>query len=96
MTDAAIVTEPTIAAAKPPAAPRPAAKSAIVTKLLGRARGATVAEMQQATGWQPHSVRAFLSGLRKAGRTLVKEERKTGETSYRLGAAAKAPAEASE
>jgi len=40
--------------------------------------------MQASTGWQPHSARAFLSGLRKAGRTLVKEERKSGETSYRL------------
>jgi hypothetical protein len=51
---------------------------------LSRARGATVAEVQTATGWQSHSVRAYLSGLRKGGRTLDKEERKSGETSYRL------------
>ena len=69
------------------AADKPKSKSTAVTKLLGRARGATVTEMQTATGWQRHSVRAFLSGLRKAGRTLDKEERKSGETSYRLGAA---------
>jgi hypothetical protein len=59
-------------------------KSAAVIKLLTRARGATVAEMELATGWQPHSVRAYLSRLRKAGRTLDKEERKSGETSYRF------------
>jgi hypothetical protein len=57
-------------------------------KLLTRARGATIAEIQDATGWKPHSARAFLSGLRKAGRTLVKEQRKTGEPSYRIAAAA--------
>lgn len=68
-------------------APRPVANSATAKKLLTRARGATIAELQAATGWQPHSTRAFLSGLRKAGRTLVKEERKSGETSYRLAAA---------
>jgi len=66
---------------------KPPSKSAAVIKLLTRARGATVAEMQAATDWQPHSVRAYLSGLRKAGRALDKEERKSGETSYRLGAA---------
>jgi hypothetical protein len=77
-----------MAAPTPPA--RPAANSAIAKKLLARARGATIAEIQGATGWQPHSARAFLSGLRKAGRTLVKEERKSGETSYRLVAVAAA------
>ena len=60
-------------------------KSAAVVRLLTRARGATIAEIQAATDWQPHSVRAYLSGLRKAGRPLDKEERKSGETSYRLG-----------
>jgi hypothetical protein len=84
----------------PPASPaRPVANSVVAKKLLARARGATIAEMQAATGWQPHSARAFLSGLRKAGRTLVKEERKSGETSYRLvavAATAGAGSEASE
>lgn len=63
---------------------KPQSKSAAVIKLLSRARGATVVEMQTTTNWQPHSVRAYLSGLRKAGRTLGKEERKSGETCYRL------------
>ena len=59
-------------------------KSVLVTKLLRRGKGATLAELQDATGWQPHSVRAFLSGLRKKGEVLVKEERKSGETAYRV------------
>jgi hypothetical protein len=67
--------------------PRPApatSKYDSVTKLLRRAKGATLAEMQEATSWQPHSVRAFLSGLRKKGSVLSKEQRKSGETTYRL------------
>lgn len=70
--------------APPPVAPRRASNRTIARKLLSRARGATIAELQEATGWQPHSARAHLSGLRKAGHTLLKEERKSGETSYRL------------
>jgi hypothetical protein len=42
-------------------------KTAILRKLLSRKSGADLAALQSATGWQPHSVRAALSGLRKAG-----------------------------
>ena len=65
-------------------------KSDLVAKLLRRAKGATLAELQEVTAWQPHSVRAFLSGMRKKGSPLAKEQRKSGETAYRL--AGKAPA----
>jgi DNA-binding IclR family transcriptional regulator len=61
-----------------------ATKADRVTKILARARGATLSDIVTETGWQPHSARAFLSGLRKRGTVLVKEERKTGETSYRI------------
>jgi hypothetical protein len=71
-------------------------KSVIVTKLLRRGKGATLAELQDATAWQRHSVRAVLSGLRKKGQVLVKEQRKSGDTAYRMtsGRAAAAPADA--
>ena len=68
------------------AAPRTMSKSATVERLLSRARGATLAELTAVTSWQPHSVRAFLTGLRKKGRSLLKEARKSGDTSYRLTA----------
>lgn len=42
-------------------------KIAVLCKLLSRNAGADLAALQSATGWQPHSVRAALSGLRKAG-----------------------------
>jgi hypothetical protein len=79
----------TVAAAKPPS------KSALVIKLLSRARGATASEIGEPTGWQPHSVRSYLTGLRKKGRSIVREQRKTGETAYRIdGAATVSSAEA--
>ena len=65
-------------------APSTSSKSAAVTKLLSRTKGATSAEMITATGWQSHSVRAFLSGLSKKGQALAREARKSGEAAYRL------------
>ena len=94
MDETAPALDPTTVDPKP--SPRTATKATLVTKLLSRARGATIAELQEATGWQPHSARAHLSNLRKAGKTLLKEERRTGETSYRLVAAVKPASEASE
>ncbi|WP_310473852.1 DUF3489 domain-containing protein [Sandarakinorhabdus sp.] len=59
-------------------------KSAQMSKLLRRPRGATITELCAATKWQPHSVRALLSGMRKKGARLVRETRKSGEGSYRI------------
>lgn len=51
-------------------------KSAIVVKLLSRTKGATLSEVAKATGWQPHSCRAFLTGLRKRGRCWSRSSEK--------------------
>ena len=59
-------------------------KTATVLKLLSRAKGATLAEIMEATSWQPHSTRAFLTGLRKQGKVLLREARTTGETNWRI------------
>ena len=40
-------------------------KEQIVIDLLKREEGATVAEIMDATGWQPHSVRGGISNLKK-------------------------------
>ena len=58
-------------------------KADLVTRILSRDKGATVPEMSKATGWQPHSCRAFLTGLRKKF-TVLKEQRGDGKLAYRL------------
>mgnify|MGYP000073640016 CR=1 FL=1 len=49
-------------------------------------QGATVPALQDATGWQPHSVRAALTGLRKKGIDIARDKNGKGETIYRAGA----------
>ena len=58
-------------------------KAAMVTKILSREKGATVPEIAKATGWQPHSCRAFLTGLRKKSQ-IRKEQRPDGKLAYRI------------
>ena len=55
----------------PPNAPTPSVaqptKRQRLADLLTRDAGATLDQMVAATGWLPHTVRAALTGLRKAG-----------------------------
>jgi hypothetical protein len=81
MTDT--VTEAEAPGTKPP---RPT-KTAIVTRLLSRPRGASLGDITAATGWQAHSIRSFLTGLRKKDINLLREQRRDGTTSYRIGKA---------
>jgi hypothetical protein len=61
-------------------------KHASLIKLLHSNKGATLTQMQKATGWQPHSVRGFLSGTvkKKLGLNLRSEEGKDGERRYAI------------
>jgi hypothetical protein len=51
-------------AAGTPGKPREGTKQAAVLALLRRPEGATVAQVVEATGWAPHTVRGFFAGLR--------------------------------
>lgn len=66
---------------------RPSKKAAIVA-LLERPNGAAISDLSEATGWQAHSVRAALTGLRKEGKELVPAKDAAGVTHYRLAASA--------
>jgi hypothetical protein len=54
--------------------------------LLSRQEGATIEELQAATGWQQHSVRGFLAGAvkKKLGLTLVSEKPDEKPRRYRV------------
>lgn len=86
------MTTPETPTTEPAPKPEPS-KSDTVKKLLSRKTGATIEELGAATNWQPHSVRAFLSGLRKKGATIDREERRNGAKAYRIVKAVEAAGE---
>lgn len=65
---------------------RPGGKLETILELLKRSEGAPLTELENATGWQPHSVRAALTGLRKRDIPILRE-RQDGITRYRVAAA---------
>lgn len=64
----------------------PKTKKQICIDLLKRPKGASLKELQKATGWQPHSVRGFLSGtIRKLeGITLATNAEDGGARRYSI------------
>ena len=70
-----------------PAMARPkASKKARLAAMLRRPRGATQNQLEKALGWQPHSVRAAISQLRKGG-AEVTLDRSARTPTYRIDAA---------
>jgi len=75
------------AAAKKKVSARPSGtKTDKLLRLLRRPDGASLRELTKATGWQPHSVRGFLSGTVKAKMRLkiTSVKRDDGERAYHL------------
>jgi hypothetical protein len=63
---------------------RDGSKASKVLELLNRPDGATAKELIKATGWQPHSIRGFLSGTvsKKMGMTVTSTKGEDGERTY--------------
>lgn len=67
---------------------RPTSKKAMIEVLVRREGGAAIADLMAATGWQEHSIRAALTGLRKTGHTISRDRDADGTTRYRVAGAA--------
>ena len=76
-------------AAASKAAPREGSKLAQAIAMLAKPEGTTIAALSSATGWQAHTARAVLTGLRKRG-FAIERARAEGATAsiYRILASA--------
>jgi hypothetical protein len=61
-------------------------KSDLIIARLRRKNGASINDLVDATGWQAHSVRGFLSGTikKKLGLDLISEKQSDGTLRYYL------------
>ncbi len=65
---------------------RSGTKQAIMIDLLSRTQGATIAQLQKATGWQSHTCRGAMSGAikKKLGLTITSEKDASGNRIYKI------------
>lgn len=75
------------AAPKDPDAPVKTNKTDMIIAMLKRPGGATSKAMEDAAGWQPHSVRGLLGTLRGKGTAIVSAKEKGQPTVYSIAAA---------
>jgi len=88
----AAATGKTIKSKAKPATRSTETKASIVIKKLNPPKGATIETLMEATGWQAHSVRGFLSAVvkKKLGLNLVNDVGKDGVRRYRINDASNA------
>jgi hypothetical protein len=65
--------------------PKPLSKKAIMLEMLERPEGASIQQLQDATGWQQHSVRGALVNLKNKDKKPVISAVEDGTRRYRLG-----------
>ena len=66
-------------------APRAESKGAKILALIGRPKGATRNEIMKATGWQPHSVRGYVSLAAKKHKLKIESvKNEAGDRVYKI------------
>ena len=71
--------------AKEASTPRAESKGARILELIGRFKGATLAEIVKATDWQKHSIRGFLStAAKKHGLKIESTKTEAGDRVYQI------------
>uniref|UniRef100_UPI003B51DAB1 DUF3489 domain-containing protein n=1 Tax=Roseovarius indicus TaxID=540747 RepID=UPI003B51DAB1 len=71
-------------AQKPKGATPRKTKASLMREMLEGEGGASLDALCKATGWQPHTVRAALSGLRKTGNVINRTKNDAGKSIYRV------------
>jgi len=73
---------------------KPPTKKEQLIRMLKAKAGANVATLSDKLGWQPHTTRAAMTGLRKAGHeiTSTKPDRGSASTYRIIGSTSKQPA----
>jgi Protein of unknown function (DUF3489) len=66
-------------------------KASLVEALLTRNGGVSLEAMSEATGWKAHTCRAFLAGLRKKGRQIIRACDRDGKSIYLIAPDRSAP-----
>ncbi len=70
---------------KEASAPRAESKGAKIIDMIGRAKGATLAEIMKATDWQAHSVRGFISiAAKKHSINIESSKNDAGDRVYKV------------
>ena len=70
---------------KEASAPRAESKGAKIIDMIGRAKGATLAEIMKATDWQAHSVRGFISiAAKKHSINIESSKNEAGDRVYKV------------
>ena len=73
------------APAKKTSAPRAESKGAKILAMIGRAKGATLAEIMKETSWQAHSVRGFISiAAKKHSVNIESSKNEAGDRVYKV------------
>jgi hypothetical protein len=73
------------AQAKAASTPRAESKGAKILELIGRPKGASLAEIVKATDWQKHSIRGFLStAAKKHGLKIESTRTEAGDRVYQI------------
>jgi hypothetical protein len=67
---------------------RSGTKQAAMIGLLEREEGATITQLQEATGWKAHTCRGAMSGVlkKKLGLTITSARNESGKRVYRITA----------
>ena len=71
--------------AKEASTPRAESKGAKILEMIGRPKGASLAEIMKTTSWQAHSVRGFLStAAKKHGLKIESTKTEAGDRVYQI------------